>query len=136
MNRDILVNVNTINDYTCVEDKDVSDISVSGQYFERNGKIYILYENDGASTRIKADGCCVEITRSVEGVSNTLVYQENMVWATEYNTGYGRMMMQIKTKSLKQEITDDKLFIRIDYDVLMNEQLMSHNKVTIQAESV
>lgn len=99
----------------------VTKLSAAAECFEKNGALYILYEEsaeDGSvvKTRIKLKGHILEVTR--KGTMNTcMIFENGKEHMTEYTTPFGILQMGILTHSVETNRSDNELAIEADYSL-------------------
>lgn len=138
MTKDVLVTVKgkqIANDH-----EDEIEVINVGTYHERNGKIYIRYEEQVEGTdasvlnMIKIDGEGIEITKK-GSVGAQMIFRENEKINSCYDTPYGMLMMAIYTNQIQCNIEQDKIEINVLYSIEMNGELLSDADVYIKVES-
>lgn len=112
----------------------------AGEYFYKNGKHYILYEEvaEGESrttkNRIKIAPGYLELTKN--GVVNThMIFEENKKNVTHYHTPYGGLLMGIDTKEVTLMETERILKASVDYALDMNEEFVADCQIRITITS-
>ena len=99
----------------------VTKLSAAAECFERNGALYILYEEsmeDGGTvkSRIRLKDLLLEVTR--KGAINTcMIFETGKEHMTEYATPFGNLQMGIRTHSIKLDQSDRELIIAADYSL-------------------
>lgn len=123
MNREVIVKVRGIQG-SLVEDEAIEMIT-TGQYFEKNGKYYIKYEDAAldedqvTSTTIKVDDNQVSILRF--GATNTqMIFEKDKEHYTPYDTAFGLFELTLRTKDIQFLLTPDKLNLLVDYTIDIN----------------
>lgn len=80
---------------------DEMELICEGSFYCRNGKYFILYNDDetmgNSSTLIKVDGDCVSIKRKGE-YSSYFELKKGSVYSFVYHMPYGDMAMEVHTK--------------------------------------
>lgn len=111
-----------------------------GDYFKRNGKHYVIFEesvegiDDKVKSKLKFDADIVEVSRS--GPMNShMVFQENKKNLTGYNTPFGQILMGINTKKIKITEQKDCITVDVDYSLDANDEFLSdcHMEIVISA---
>lgn len=124
----------------CQQDPDdgetVTKLSAAAECFERNGALYILYEEsteDGGTvkSRIKLKNLLLEVTR--KGAMNTcMIFEAGKEHMTEYATPFGNLQMGIRTHSVKTDQSDNELTITADYSLTTGGAEISRCKISIK----
>lgn len=116
------------------------EVRVAGEYFYKNNKHYILYEEmmEGETSpvknRIKISNGQMELTKS--GVVNVhMVFEENVKNMTHYHTPYGTLMMGIDAKKVEIKESEDEIYISVLYGLEMNEEFVADCNISIHVKS-
>ena len=85
--------------------------------------------------RIKINGDeCVEIVKS--GLSNShMIFEKNKKNQTFYKTPYGQMLIGVNTRHLQVDFEEDKIAVRIDYELDVNHEPMADCKIRMNIVS-
>lgn len=122
-----------------MEHSDEIEVINVGRYNERNGKIYIRYDEQQPdvggiiSNMIKIDGKQVEITKK-GAVGAQMIFREGEKINSCYETPYGMLMMGIYTNEVQCTISEMCIELKLSYSIEMNGQLMSDANVHIRVE--
>ena len=116
------------------------EMIVSGEYFYKNNKHYILYEEvmEGESgttkNRIKISDGKMELTKN--GVVNVhMVFEENVKNITHYYTPYGSLTMGIDGKKVAIKETENEMDISVEYGMEMNQEFVADCHIAIKVRS-
>ena len=116
----------------------VTELSADADFYERNGSLYILYEEkaeDGSPTKnvIKYKNNLLELTR--KGAFNTcMVFAPGREYMTDYVTSFGLLKFGILTDSVKSQRQEDYLEITADYTLKEQERVISYCKIDIKIQ--
>ena len=117
----------------------------TAEYYEKNGSIYILYQEsaedadthqkpgDAASTRcrIKLKDGILELIKT--GAVNTrMVFEAGREYLTDYATPYGCLKLGILTHALSCSKRGGKMTIQIKYGLTSERQLISDCEMEIR----
>lgn len=120
------------------EDADKVEIVTVGDYYKRNDRHYVVYEEitEGFSqptkNRLKFSEHMLELSRN--GLVNVhMVFQENKKNLTNYNTPFGQILVGIDTKKIQIEEQEDNITVEVDYSLDINYEFLSdcHIKINI-----
>lgn len=120
------------------EDADKIEIVTVGDYYKKNGKHYVIYEEitEGFSqptkNRLKFSDGMMELSRN--GLVNMhMVFQENKKNLTNYSTPFGQILIGIDTKKIQIEEQKDNIVVDVDYSLDVNYEFLSdcHIKISI-----
>ena len=116
------------------EDQDEVEIVTSGKYLKKGNKHYITYEEvvegmEGTiQNLIKLDENGMEVTK--KGLTNVhMVFEKDKIHMTPYETPYGELLLGIYTKDLKVEESDDRINIRINYELDINGDKVADSEI-------
>lgn len=129
MTKDVLINISGLHfdDLETQEEEPIEIISPANYYF-KNGKHYILYEEpvEGVLGKIKntvkiTGDSKLEIIKS--GLANThMVFEHNHIHMTEYETPYGNLAIGIHTKKMSVKEQESNIDVRVQYALDMNNE--------------
>ena len=140
MTKDVLIAIKGLQ-FEETEDAEEIEVIQRGQYFQRNGAHYLVYEEpvEGSAetilNRIKIKGNEVEVTK--KGAVNTMLsFRENEKNMTNYATPFGNLMMGIHTHSIDLDVQEDKMLVKVDYALDVNYEFLADCKITIRVDSL
>ncbi len=139
MTRDVMIKVTGVQ--SGFEDGDMLEITTSGQYFEKNGKMYIRYidqimdEEQETNTTIKVDGDTVSIIR-FGSVGSHLMFEKGKLHYSPYETPFGTFDMMLKTKDIQLTKNDDFIHLKVDYSLEINRMETTDSKIEIEVRPV
>ena len=115
-------------------DQDEVEIVTSGKYLKKGNKHYITYEEvvegmEGTiQNLIKLDENGMEVTK--KGLTNVhMVFEKDKIHMTPYETPYGELLLGIYTKDLKVEESDDRINIRVNYELDINGDKVADSEI-------
>ena len=112
------------------EDVDRIENVSRGDYYTKNGKHYVIFEEavEGLDTKTKSklkfDESSVEVFRS-GSMSAHMVFRENEKNLTGYNTPFGQILMGINTKKIQINEQEHHIIVDVDYSLDVNDEFMS-----------
>lgn len=116
------------------------EMIVAGEYFYKNNKHYILYdevmegESQVTKNRIKISNGQMELTKS--GVVNVhMVFEENVKNITQYYTPYGSLSMGIDGKKVEIQESEHEIDVKIEYGMEMNQEFVADCNIAINVKS-
>lgn len=119
-------------------DADKIEIVTVGDYYKKNGKHYVVYEEvtegfeQPTKNRLKISENMLELSRN--GLINMhMVFQENKKNLTNYNTPFGQILIGIDTKKIQIKEQEDNIVVDVDYSLDINYEFLSdcHIKINI-----
>lgn len=138
MTKDVIVSIKGLQ-FESDGDEPVEVISV-GQYYYKNEKHYILYEEimedeqgNGEVTKntIKISKDTMEILK--KGANNThMVFEENKKNLTYYNTPFGQLIIGIDTTGFKVIEEDNAIGVKIHYNLEINYSHVSDCEIVVK----
>ena len=116
------------------------EMTVFGEYFYKNNKHYILYdevmegESQVTKNRIKISNGQMELTKS--GVVNVnMLFEDGMKHITQYHTPYGSLRMGIDARKVEIQESEHEIYVSADYAMEMNDEFVADCHITIHAKS-
>lgn len=119
---------------------DKIEIITAGQYFYKNNKHYLIYEeipDDGGpavKNTIKIYDGKAEVMKSGDA-SVHMVFEQHKKTFSYYDIPYGKMLAGIETKHLEFNEEENRIFLRLEYSLEIDYQHLSDCIVEIRAES-
>ncbi len=139
MNRDVKITLSGAQ-----RDKDgnktVTRHRAGGQYFEKNGCRYLLYEEQGEEpetlTRntLKIRDNILELTRK-GAVNSHMIFEIGVTHPGDYTLPYGSLQLEVHTEDLKCHWEEAEASIHISYRLLMTGELLSQNRLHIKIKN-
>ncbi len=122
------------------EEEDVIEILVPGNYYFKNGKHYLFFEEriEGVQDVIKSqikwkDNLCLEVSK--KGLANmNMIYEKNKKTQCFYNTPYGGLNLGIFTSDIIVEETEENIDICVKYSMEANHQFVAESKICIRVQ--
>lgn len=140
MTKDVLIAIKGLQ-FEEAEDAEEIEVIQRGQYFQRNGSHYLVYEEpvEGSSdtilNRIKLKDDEVQVTK--KGAVNTMLsFHKNEKNMTNYATPFGNLVMGIHTHQIDLDMQEDKILVHVDYALDVNYEFLADCKITITATSL
>ena len=138
MTKDVLITIRGVHTLDH-EDNDVEMI-VRGDYYQKNGKHYILYEEilEGAEERVKN---VVEISPSSmdiikKGVTNSrMLFEKNKKNLSCYSTPVGNLVIGIQANHFYVEEQENSIKVNVDYSLDINYEHMSDCRICVDVQS-
>lgn len=136
MKKDIEITVSGIQQDD-VGHRTFTDYKAQGQYFERGGCRYLLYDEQDAESRtlthntLKIRDHTLELIRR-GNVSSHMVFAPGSSRSTEYVTAYGTLHLEVETEDLKCLWQPADAAIEITYSLSMAGELLSRNRLVIK----
>ena len=116
------------------------EMTTVGEYYNKNGKHYVLYEEvmegqtEKTKNRIKFAPGMLELNKS-GAVSVHMLFEENKKNMTHYYTPYGSLIMGIDTKSIEITELEDEMKISVDYALDLNQEFAADCDIKIAIKS-
>ncbi|MGL6200366.1 MAG: DUF1934 domain-containing protein [Lachnospiraceae bacterium] len=143
MTKDVIVSISGLQIDTLEGESADEPIEVitPANYFRRNGKHYILYEEitEGVQgitkNKIKISGNdLIEIRKS--GVINAeMVFQKNKQNLTYYRTPHGQLLLGVHTTHMQVEETESDIRVKIRYELDINHKPLAECNISINVQS-
>ena len=139
MTKEVLVTIRGLQNGPQTDGEPI-EMTTAGEYFYKNEKHYILYEEvmEGESqttkNRIKIAPGMMELTKN--GVVNVhMLFEENKKHITHYYTPYGSLNMGIDTKQVDIQEEEDALQVTVLYGLEMNQEFVADCDIRIRVKS-
>ena len=141
MTREVLLTMKGLQFDQRGEDSDLIETVVVGDYYKKNDRHYVLYEemlegfNQPTKNRLKFSEHMLEISRS--GLVNVhMVFQENKKNLSNYNTPFGQIPIGIDTKKIQIEEEQENIVVDVEYALDVNYEFLSdcHIKINIASK--
>ena len=138
MTKDVLITIRGVHTLDH-EDNDVEMI-VRGDYYQKNGKHYILYEEilEGAEERVKN---VIKISPSTmdiikKGVTNSrMLFEKNKKNLSCYSTPVGNLVIGIQANHFYVEEQENSIKVNVDYSLDINYEHMSDCRICVDVQS-
>lgn len=139
MTKDVLIRISGMQFATYEEETENEPIEVinSADYFLKNGKHYILFEEvlEGGhgvtKNQIKIDGdSYLEVKK--KGIVNVrMVFEKGAQHLSTYETPYGQLVLGIHTTDMVVTETEDNINVRVEYEMEANYEKVADCKILI-----
>lgn len=121
MTKDVVISVEGLQ-YDTADSGSIEIIS-QGEYYFRNGKHFILYDEiteDSVNKNIlKISGKKIELNK--KGTVNVqMIFEPGKRYMTSYHTPYGNLVIGLHTSKVKFVEEEDYLGVHIDYGLAIN----------------
>lgn len=138
MKKDVFI---TIKGVQIVEDEpDITELFTQGYFYKKNDNYYITYDEseatgfEGCKTTLK-----VEADNKVTLIRNGkmrshLIIEKGARNVGHYGTSAGDLMVGVYTKFLSSSLTDNGGDVRFQYELDINNSLVSENEVFINVK--
>lgn len=134
MTREVLISISGAQ----FSDNDIEDVEMitTGDYFLKNGKHYIVYEEVGdggmemIKNTIKIRPDSMDIIK--KGTTNThMVFEKNKKNLSCYLTPFGELMIGISTNDIRVEEEENLLKVDVEYSLDINYEHVSDCNITV-----
>jgi uncharacterized beta-barrel protein YwiB (DUF1934 family) len=140
MKKEIVVHVVGTVKQKGVQD-DTIEIYTTGTYYEKEGKQYLFYEEDmgesygSVQNTIKIQETPLQIVVSKKGVTNSrMVFEKGAKNESFYQTPFGGMSLSTITRNIAVKKDEETLMIDMNYDLEVNYEVFSENKIVIEGK--
>lgn len=138
MTKDVLVTVRGLQ--MTPDGDDTIEVVTSGKYYERDGKRYLFYDEigDDAGTIVKniiqMDDRHVEVRK--KGIVNARMnFERENKLVSLYETPYGQMELGIYTRDISVKEETDRIELKLDYVLEINNQHISDSQIAVKIQS-
>ena len=127
MTEDILISVKGLHALNDAEDEQEQEIEVfsAGKYYFKNGKHYILYEEqseeDGSiiKNRITLKNDCLEVQKKGL-IDSKMIFEQDKKNTSWYNTPFGNLLAGTTVTDMTVKEADDLIDIHVKYELEVN----------------
>lgn len=141
MTREVLIRISGLQMMTSEDEADDVEMITTGDYFQKNGKHYIIYNEvmDGfeGSIRntVKISPEALDIRK--QGVANAhMVFEQDKKNMTRYATPMGDMMVEVSTNRIQVDEQEDRLKVLVEYSLGINYEHVSECNITMDVCSI
>lgn len=140
MTKDVLIAIKGMQ-FEGAEDPEEIEVIQRGQYYERNGSHYLMYEEPVEGTteviknRIKFKENEVQVAKK-GAVNTTLTFTKNEKNMTNYATPFGNLVVGIDTQGIDLDLKEDKMDIKVDYALDINYEFLADCKISIEVTAL
>ncbi len=139
MTKEVLVKISGLQ-FAPENDNEPIELITSGDYYKRNGKHYIVYEEvmegvPGTTKNIiKLNDDFLDITK--KGASNVhMMFEKNRKNVTYYYTPYGSLLIGIDAKRVEIQESENNIDVKVDYELEVNYEHMADCSITMNIKS-
>ena len=139
MTKDVIVTIRGLQNGPETDGEPIEMI-VAGEYFYKNNKHYILYDEvmEGESqitkNRIKVSDGQMELFKS-GAVNVHMAFEKDVKHVSNYNTPYGTLAMGIDAKKIEIKETEHEIDIFAEYAMEMNYEFVADCNISINVKS-
>ena len=119
----------------------VTQTSVHAEYYEKNGSLYLLYEEMqedlGAAVKntLKLKDSVLELTRR-GGLGTHMIFEAGREHPADYATPYGRLKLEVRTHALEVFFRKKLPQIQVKYSLISDGVPLSECTLVITVESI
>lgn len=140
MTKDVIVTISGLQFLGEEEDNESLELITTGNYYKKNGKHYILYDEvmegfEGVTKNVvKINEGFMDITK--KGVTNVhMMFEKNKKNITYYYTPFGSLLIGIDAKNLEVEETEDNINVKVNYNLEVNYEHLADCCITMNIKS-
>lgn len=140
MTKDVLIAIKGMQ-FEGETDPEEIEVIQRGQYYERNGSHYLLYDEpvEGSSdiikNRIKFKENEVQVAKK-GAVNTTLTFTKNEKNMTNYATPFGNLVIGIDTQRIALDMSEKRMDIKVDYALDINYEFLADCKISIEVSAL
>lgn len=141
MTKDVLISFCGMQSDMGTAAKDKTETVVSGLYYEKNNRHYVLYDekmeglDQPVKTKLKFGTGILEIIRS-GALGVRMVFEENKKNMADYNTPYGNILLGISTKKIHISQQPDTIEVNVDYTLEADNKYLSDCSINMKIQSI
>ena len=128
MTKDVLITIRGV--HTVDEEDNDVEMIVRGDYYQKNGKHYVLYEEliEGFKEPVKN---IIKITPT----SMDILFEKNRKNVSCYSTPFGEIVVGIQANHFAVDEQADSLKVNVDYSLDINYEHMSDCRILVDVQS-
>ena len=136
MTKDIILTISGLH-ATDGEKDDPVEIITPAEYFYKNGKHYVIYDEvmegieGSVKSKIKFTENNVELMRT-GAASTRMVFEEEKEHVALYHTPMGPLSISLYTEEINTKFEEDKMELKIRYSLKAEEQVITESAVHIE----
>lgn len=141
MTREVLIKISGLQMMDESGESDNIEVITTGDYFLKNGKHYIIYDEmmegvDGnVRNTVKVTTDSMDIRR--QGITSAhMVFEQDKKNMTRYATPMGDMLIEISTNEIQVEEEEDSLKICVNYSLDINYEHVSDCNIRMDVCSI
>lgn len=139
MTKEVLIAIAGLQFESSEEDGQI-EVITAGDYYQRNGKHYILYDEvmegfEGITKNmIKISDDSLDITK--KGITNVhMIFERNKKNVTYYDTPFGSLLVGIAAKNVDVKETNENIDVVVNYALEVNYEHLADCKITMNIKS-
>lgn len=138
MTKDVLVKISGL--HAMEQDNDQIEVITAGDYFLKNGKHYVVYEEavegfeENVRNTVKISENKMEIRKQGAAMAQ-MIFEKDKKNLTRYVTPLGEMLVEITTNQIDMEEEEDSLKVCVNYALDINYQHVSDCKILLNISS-
>lgn len=139
MTKEVLVSISGLQFAEGV-DNDTVEVITSGDYYKKNGKHYVIYDeavegtDEVTKNTVKLTEDSLDITK--RGVTNVhIMFEKNKKNVTYYYTPFGSILLGINATKIDVKETEEEIVAVVDYALEMNYEHVADCTVTLKITS-
>lgn len=138
MTKDVLVKISGL--HAMEQDSDQIEVITAGDYFLKNGKHYVIYEEtvegfeENVRNTVKISEDKMEIRKQGASMAQ-MVFEKDKKNLTRYVTPMGEMLVEITTNQIEMKEEEDSLNVCVNYALDINYQHVSDCKILMNISS-
>lgn len=118
--------------------QDEIETILSGEYFEKNGNHYLIYEEIQEGTKnptknvLKFSQNRLHMSKSGE-VNVQMEFEKDRKSVTTYHTPFGNLLLGIDTTSIELKQLEEELALEVCYGLEVNSEFLAECRISIKA---
>lgn len=118
-------------------EEDKTSFHTIGKYYEKEEGLCLQYVEEDSQSKTVTHNTLTLGKQTMElvrdgSITSSMLFTVGETLSAEYTTPYGAMQLNIHTNELNAYSSDDRIIIKLSYDLLQENTLLSHNRMTIK----
>ena len=119
-----------------IEDESPIEVITKGDYYKKNGKHYVVFEEMAEDGREKTRNLIKFAEKQFDlqrkgSVNVHMVFDENRKTQSYYGTPFGNILIGIDTENVSFTETEDRIRLSVDYSLDVNYEFLAECKIAV-----
>lgn len=139
MTKEVWVSIKGLQFDASSPDNEPIEVIVAGEYYNRNGKHYVIYEEANEyskipdKVRLKFTQDYMEMTKN--GAGNThMIFEKNQKNVTYYYTPYGSLQIGVEASKVDVTEGEEEILADVEYNLEMNSEQVAECTIHVEVK--
>ena len=138
MTKDVFISIKGLQfeQNAVIEDESPIEVITKGDYYKKNGKHYVVFEEMAEDGREKTRNLIKFAEKQFDlqrkgSVNVHMVFDENRKTQSYYGTPFGNILIGIDTENVSFTETEDRIRLSVDYSLDVNYEFLAECKIAV-----